>query len=112
MLRHDHKSIPLPTMLYIAPTPRQQSQFSRRDFLASSLITGAALALSGVTSSATPIASPIAVFSKIYQELKLDFDAAAEVTAQAGLDGIDCPVRDGGEILPEHAAEQLPRYAE
>jgi len=52
------------------------------------------------------------VFSKIYQELKLDFDAAAEVTAQAGLDGIDCPVRDGGEILPEHAAEQLPRYAE
>jgi sugar phosphate isomerase/epimerase len=55
---------------------------------------------------------PVAVFSKLYQELKLDFQQAAEVTAEAGLAGIDCPVRPGGEILPEHAADRMPQYAE
>ena len=55
---------------------------------------------------------PVAVFSKLYQEVKLTFQQSAEVTAQAGLDGIDCAVRAGGEILPEHAAEEMPRYAE
>ena len=55
---------------------------------------------------------PLAVFSKVYQQLKLDFDESAEVTAEAGLDGIDCAVRVGGEILPERAADDMPRYAE
>jgi sugar phosphate isomerase/epimerase len=54
---------------------------------------------------------PIVVFSKVYQELKLDFEQAAEVTVEAGLDGIDCPVRPGGEIEPAQAAEAIPRYA-
>lgn len=57
-------------------------------------------------------ACPIAVFSKIYQELKLDYAAAAALTAAAGLDGIDCPVREGGEVLPERVGEDLPRYAD
>jgi L-ribulose-5-phosphate 3-epimerase len=57
-------------------------------------------------------ACPIVVFSKIYQELNLDFESSADLTAEAGLDGIDCPVRPGGEILPEQAAEELPRYAQ
>jgi len=56
--------------------------------------------------------SRVVVFSKIYQELKLNFDEAASLTAEAGLDGIDCPVRPGGEILPERAEEDLPRYFE
>jgi sugar phosphate isomerase/epimerase len=55
---------------------------------------------------------PVAVFSKLYQELKLDFEQSAEVTAEAGLDGIDCAVRDKGEIEPERAADEMPRYAE
>jgi sugar phosphate isomerase/epimerase len=55
---------------------------------------------------------PVAVFSKVYQELKLDFAQAAEATAEAGLAGIDCPVRPGGEILPEHAADRMNQYAE
>jgi len=57
-------------------------------------------------------APPIAVFSKLYQELKLDFEQSAAVTAEAGLDGVDCAVRSGGEIEPERAGEQMPRYAE
>ena len=90
-------------------------EISRRDFLAKTIATGAALAWSGPAARSAPgaaAASPIVVFSKIYQELKLDFEQAAATTTQAGLDGVDCPVRDGGEILPENAAEQLPRYAE
>jgi L-ribulose-5-phosphate 3-epimerase len=54
----------------------------------------------------------VAVFSKVYQELKLNFAESAEVTAEAGLDGIDCTVRPGGEVLPERATEDLPRYAD
>jgi sugar phosphate isomerase/epimerase len=55
---------------------------------------------------------PVAIFSKVYQEVPLDFDQSAEVTAEAGLDGVDCTVRDGGEISPAAAAQQMPRYAE
>ena len=93
----------------------QRAQLSRRGFLVRAFLSGAALAASHksfLSAAELKAASPIAVFSKIYQELKLDFEAAAAVTAEAGLDGIDCPVRAGGEILPEHAAEQLPAYAE
>jgi sugar phosphate isomerase/epimerase len=62
--------------------------------------------------AATGALPPIVAFSKVYQELKLDFAQAAELTGEVGLDGIDCPVRPGGEILPEHAADELPRYVE
>ncbi|MGA2255500.1 MAG: sugar phosphate isomerase/epimerase family protein, partial [Thermoguttaceae bacterium] len=55
---------------------------------------------------------PVAVFGKIFQELKLDFEQSAQTTAEASLDGVDCAVRPKGEILPEQAAEQLPRYAD
>ncbi|HTL58145.1 MAG TPA: sugar phosphate isomerase/epimerase family protein [Candidatus Limnocylindrales bacterium] len=92
-------------------TPR----VSRRDFLMTAGLCGSAIAfgrLPGWCANNASAASPIAVFSKIYQELKLGFENAAEVTAAAGLDGIDCPVRAGGEILPENAAEQLPKYAD
>src|SRR5579859_2407973 len=92
-----------------------RSPIPRRDFLARTFTAGAALAWSApaiwaASDAAAP--SPIVVFSKIYQELKLDFEQAAATTRQAGLNGVDCPVREGGEILPENAAEQLPRYAE
>ncbi len=59
-----------------------------------------------------PACPPVVVFSKIYQELNLNYDDAAELTAEAGLEGIDCPVRPGGEVLPERVADDLPRYAE
>jgi sugar phosphate isomerase/epimerase len=55
---------------------------------------------------------PLAVFSKLYQELKLDFERSAQVTAEAGYNGIDCAVRPRGEIEPERAADEMPRYAE
>ena len=88
---------------------------SRREFITRTLAASSTAALCGT--SALPVFAeqksslPIVVFSKVYQELKLDFDAAAALTAEAGVDGIDCPVRPGGEVLPEHVIDELPQYA-
>jgi len=81
---------------------------SRRQFLQAAAATPTFFALGAVQ----PFRPPIAIFSKLYQELNLSFEEAAVVTAEAGLDGIDCPVRPKGEIEPEKAAEEMPRYAE
>ncbi len=105
---------------FACPTLRRlmnhQSNLSRRTFLTRTALASSAAALwpGSLFSSlaAEAFNPPVAVFSKVYQELKLDFEAGAAVTAQAGLDGIDCPVRPGGEILPERAADDMPRYAE
>jgi sugar phosphate isomerase/epimerase len=61
---------------------------------------------------AAEFAPPIVVFTKVCQTLKLGFAEVASVTADAGLDGVDAPVRPGGEIEPERAAEELERYSE
>lgn len=82
--------------------------------------TAAAIGASGILDGQRSFASsaaqlplpPVAIFSKLYQELKLDFEQSGAVTAEAGLDGIDCAVRAGGEILPEQAVEMMPKYAE
>jgi sugar phosphate isomerase/epimerase len=87
---------------------------NRRSFLH---LSGAGLAALALASSRSVLNAapggfpPVAVFSKVYQELKLDYEKAAALTAAAGLAGIDCPVRRGGEVLPEMVGEDLPRYA-
>jgi sugar phosphate isomerase/epimerase len=91
------------------------SKLSRREFIGRTLAASASIplcagsALSGL--AAETFSPPIVVFSKVYQTLKLNFDEAAALTAEAAIDGIDCPVRPGGEVLPEHVARQLPEYA-
>jgi sugar phosphate isomerase/epimerase len=97
------------------PHPQgMNANLSRREFIARSAAASSAMALSGslaVSTLAAPTSiPPIVVFSKVFQSLKLSFADAAEVTAEAGLDGIDCPVRPGGEVLPERATDDLPRY--
>ena len=85
---------------------KSRRSFNRRDFLATASAAAAWASLDGAFSclGAAAPAPPLAVFSKVYQELHLTFEQAAEVTAAAGLDGIDCAVRSGGEIEPERAA--------
>ena len=94
---------------------RPRSQLSRREFITRTALASSAAALCGAGAlpalSAGQWPPSIVVFSKIYQDLKLSFEDAATLTAEVGLDGIDCPVRPGGEILPEHAAQQMPAYA-
>jgi len=88
---------------------------SRRDFIVRTAMATSAAAVCGAsawqTSAAEQWPPSVVIFSKIYQDLKLNFEEAAALTADAGLDGIDCPVRPGGEILPEHAVKELPEYA-
>ena len=87
---------------------------SRRRFIARALAGSSTAALwrSGAWPglAAEKDVPPIVVFSKVYQALKLNYEEAAAVTAESGLNGVDCPVRPGGEILPERAAEEMPRY--
>src|SRR2546423_15191346 len=86
-------------------------EFSRREFIMkTALFSATAVAGGGMLSAvgAEKFAPPIALFSKVYQTLKLNFDDAAAVTAEAGLDGIDPPVRPDGEVLPERVEEDLP----
>ncbi len=89
---------------------------SRREFIAKTALASSAAALwphqAALLGAAEKSPQPLVVFSKVYQELKLDFEEAAAVTIEAGLGGVDCPVRPGGEILPEQAAADLPRYVE
>jgi len=89
---------------------------SRRDFIKTVTSTSlATLAIPGgikAWAAPTPAANPIVVFTKVYQELKLDYAQAAALTAEAGLQGVDCPVRPGGEVLPERVTDDLPRYVE
>ena len=94
---------------------KQSNLLSRREFARRLAGAGAAGMLAGKWNSraAEAIAlPPTSVFSKVYQELRLNFDDSAAVTAEAGLDGIDCAARPGGQVLPERVADDLPRYAE
>lgn len=87
---------------------------SRREFIGRSLLGAGAISVSASAicsaSAAEHWSPPVVVFSKVYQKLSLNFDDAAAVTAEAGLDGIEPPLRPDGEIVPERATEDLPRY--
>ena len=97
--------------------PKSQPQmFTRRGFLMRAGLGSAGLAVAGKVGLLCPAAEgiplPIVIFSKAYQPLKLNFEQAAEFTAESGLDGVDPPVRPDGEIRPERVAEDLPAYVE
>lgn len=98
------------------PNQPEPKKFSRRAFARQVAVSSAGLALVGKAGwpshAAEGIAVPVVLFSKAYQPLKLNFDQAAEFTAEAGLDGVDAPVRSDGEIVPEQVADQLPAYVE
>ena len=87
---------------------------SRREFLIKTAIGAASAAGVGTLSAAAEDSPrlPVVIFSKVYQSLNLSFEDAASVTAEASLNGVDCPVRPAGEVLPEKVVDDLPRYAE
>lgn len=88
---------------------------SRRSFLAgTAACAGASLLGSGRLLSAVGGANngryPICVFVKYLQSLS--FDELAETVSGLGFDGIEATVRPKGQILPEHAEEELPRLVD
>jgi sugar phosphate isomerase/epimerase len=88
------------------------STWSRREFLESATAGAAALvAGSASLAAAAPAASiSVSVFSKHLQYL--DYRALAGTAAEAGFDGIDLTVREGGHVLPERVRDDLPRAVE
>jgi sugar phosphate isomerase/epimerase len=97
-----------------SPFPEQQL-CTRRDFVLRTAKAGTMLAMmspAALSRGAAPDEPQpkVVVFSKVYQTLKLNYEDAAAITAEAGLDGIDCPVRPDGEVEPERAHEDLPKY--
>lgn len=90
---------------------KPSDSLSRRQFAARTSL--AALAAPATLLSAAP-AKPggrnkIIAFSKPFQNLS--YDDTADVAAEAGWDGIECPVRPKGQIEPERAADELPKLA-
>jgi sugar phosphate isomerase/epimerase len=81
---------------------------SRRAFLGSS----AALLLDGRSSKAADDSKVYRIigFTKPFQ--KVSFEQAADTVAQIGWDGIECPLRSGGQIEPERAPDELPQLIE
>ncbi len=90
-----------------SPTPR----IARREFLGRLAAASAALSLGTTLGGAEPGRRwPLIVFSKAFQELS--YEDTAELVAEAGFDGIECPVRKGGQVLPERVDQDLPRMVE
>src|SRR5262249_9118988 len=81
----------------------EPTALNRREFLVRAALGAAALGSLPLACRVAEGAWPpaLTVFSKVYQEVSLSFEEAAALTAEAGLDGIDCPVRPKGEIEPE-----------
>src|SRR5580700_10643120 len=87
----------------------------RREFLAKSTLTAAALALSvrntgAAAESPSPERFQFIVFNKPFQNA--GFERTADIVAEVGWHGIECPVRDKGQILPERVEEDLPKLVE
>src|SRR5690242_1722832 len=87
---------------------------SRRDFLTQGAAAVGAVGL-GRTGAAAAEAGragrpPLIGFSKPFQDL--DAEQTAELVAAVGWDGIECPVRARGQVEPERAPDELPKFAE
>ena len=91
-----------------------KSSLRRRDFLTTSAVVAGAVGLSlhrafAAESPAQP-RFPLIGFSKPFQQ----YTAAqtAELASAVGWDGIEIPVRAKGQVEPEHAPDELPKFAE
>ncbi len=85
--------------------------FTRRDFLTHSLAAGSALVLGASRlNSQDKTVLKLGVFSKHLQWLK--YEDTADAVAEIGWDGIECPVRPGGHVLPERVEDDLPKMVE
>jgi len=84
---------------------------SRRDFVGALAAAGSAWAWEASAAGADePAAStrfPLLVFSKAFQHL--DYAATADLVAEVGWDGLECPVRRGGQVVPERVEDDLPK---
>lgn len=86
---------------------------SRRHFLKTTALAAAASAIARPAFAAPPSGLPwkIIAFSKPFAQLSPD--ETADLVADIGWDGIECPVRSkSGQIAPERVEEDLPKMVE
>lgn len=88
--------------------PLSRRQFAKQSALAAAAVT---TATSLVHSAAAPPQWKIIAFSKPFADLSPD--ATADLVAEVGWDGIECPVRTkAGHIAPERVEDDLPKMVE
>ena len=90
-----------------------RSTLSRRRFLSTVAAAGAATAVLGAEGRAEPQeqpASKIIGFTKPFQTASAA--ETADIVAEIGWDGIECPVRPKGQIEPERVEDDLPKTVE
>jgi len=85
------------------------NDLTRRTFLRGTAV-GAALALEPAWAQDARPAWKVGGFTKNLQDLS--FEKTAQVAADLGWEGIECPVRAKGHVLPERVEEDLPRMVE
>ncbi|MBN1999868.1 sugar phosphate isomerase/epimerase [candidate division KSB1 bacterium] len=83
----------------------------RRDFIKTTLASAAVLPFHSRSAASTAgPAIKTGVFSKHLQWL--NYQDTADIVAEIGWQGIECPVRPGGHVLPERVEEDLPAFVE
>lgn len=93
--------------------PPDIATLPRRRFLSSIAGGAAALSVVGVEALSAEKAKPrseIIGFTKPFQSAGLS--EIADIVAEVGWDGVECPVRPKGQIEPERVEEELPRLVE
>jgi L-ribulose-5-phosphate 3-epimerase len=87
---------------------------SRREFIKSSVLAGAGLAIAtkagAANSQSVPVPFSINIFSKNLQWL--NYSDMAKVAAEIGFEGIDLTVRPNGHVEPARVADDLPKAVE
>jgi sugar phosphate isomerase/epimerase len=85
------------------------NEITRRGFLKGAAAGAAALSLpAGFAQDAKPVWK-VGGFTKVLQDLS--YEKTAALSAEIGWDGIECPVRAKGQVLPERVDEDLPKIA-
>jgi len=86
---------------------------SRREFFARASVAGAAMTMSPLVFSAEPSAAKrfkLIAFTKPFQSLSPA--ETADLVADVGWDGVEMPVRKGGQVVPEKVEDDLPKFVE
>jgi sugar phosphate isomerase/epimerase len=85
-------------------------KLSRRTFLASAAGTAALALTEPLKAANSGRANKVCAFVKFVQTLS--YHELAERIAEIGFDGIEATIRNKGQILPEQAADELPKLVE